>query len=209
MGTPADPAGNMLERLSDPTAQPETAGGGWHASVREHAAELRRWTRRLLGGDEGLDDVMQEVALATVKSEHRPEQAKKIMPWLKAVARHKVQDHWRKIERERRLHDQVAVAHQSPSPSEWVLGCDHIETVREALASLPAADRQLLAAKYTDGKSYGEIAGAAGITIKALEYRLGKARDQLRLRLEKLNRETDQADKIHHGRNHDNERSPD
>jgi len=175
----------MFRRISEPfeAQQPDS---GWHQSVRMHARVLRDWTRRFLGGEEGLDDVMQEVALATVTSASLPSEEEKILPWLKAVARHKVQDHWRKIERQRRLHDEVEasqIPYTATSSTEWLLEVDRLDEVREVLDSLPADARKLLVAKYSEGRSYEEMAESEGITPKALEYRLSKARELMRARL--------------------------
>ena len=158
---------------------------GWHRSVREHAAPLRQWTRRLLGGDEGLDDVMQEVALATVTTKSLPEERDKVLPWLKSVARHKVQDHWRKVERQRRLRREIVAEGEGnvASAADWVLEVDRIGDVRDALDALPDETRRVLLAKYGEGKSYAEIAAGEGTSIKSVEYRLSKARAQLRRQL--------------------------
>ncbi len=157
----------------------------WPTQVSEHAGALRQWVRRELGGEEGLDDVLQEVALAALRSENRPEAPEKVLPWLKGVARHKVQDHWRRVGRQQRLLSEVANAHQShvSSPYDWVLGVDRLESVREALATLPLEERELLVSKYGEGRSCEQIASRKGITLKSLEYRLTKARENMRVRL--------------------------
>lgn len=160
----------------------------WPTQMGAHAGELRQWTRRQLGGEEGLDDVLQEVAVAALRNENRPVEPEKVLPWLKGVARHKVQDHWRRIAREQRLQSEVASAHEThvPSSCEWVLGVDRIESVREALAALPPEERELLFSKYCEGRSCGQIAARMGITVKSLEYRLAKARETMRARLTHL-----------------------
>jgi RNA polymerase sigma-70 factor (ECF subfamily) len=172
-----------------PHSQPANlAALDWPAQVGAHAGVLRQWTRRQLGGEEGLDDVLQEVAIAAMQSENRPDDAEKVLPWLKGVARHKVQDHWRRLGRQERLLSEVATEHatQVPSPHEWVLGVDRVESVREALATLPPEERELLVSKYGEGRSCEQIASRKGITLKSLEYRLAKARETLRARLTTL-----------------------
>jgi len=175
----------MLKNPPHPQAAAPVATD-WPAQVGAHTAALRRWTRRQLGGEEGLDDVLQEVAVAALRSGNRPTEAEKVLPWLKGVARHKVQDHWRRLGREQRLLSEVANVREAPSPCEWVLGVDRVETVREALAALPPDERELLVAKYGEGRSCGQIASRKGITVKSLEYRLAKARETLRARLTDL-----------------------
>ena len=58
------------------------------------------------------------------------------------------------------------------------------ETLREALAGLPAAHRECLVLFYLEGKSGAEAAEALGISETALRVRLHRARAALRERLE-------------------------
>lgn len=58
------------------------------------------------------------------------------------------------------------------------------ETLRQALADLPAAHRECLVLFYIEGKSGAEAAAALGITETALRVRLHRARGALRERME-------------------------
>ena len=58
------------------------------------------------------------------------------------------------------------------------------ETLRQALAGLPAAHRECLVLFYLEGKSGAEAAAALGVTETALRVRLHRARAALRERLE-------------------------
>ena len=128
---------------------------------------------------------MQEVALASVKSTNPPTEKAKVLPWLKSVARHKVQDHWRKVGRERRIQKGVT-AEEQLSAWDWVLRADRIDTVREALGELEPGERRLDVEKYGEDRTCRELADREGVSPKSLEYRLSKAREKLRARLTKL-----------------------
>jgi RNA polymerase sigma-70 factor (ECF subfamily) len=54
------------------------------------------------------------------------------------------------------------------------------ELVRQALAKLPPADAEVLALKYGERWSCREMARRLGITEKAVECRLARARARLR-----------------------------
>ena len=165
----------------------DTAAPGidWDACMLTHGEELRDWVVRQFGGEEGVDDVMQEVALASVKSSNPPTEETKVLPWLKSVARHKVQDYWRKVGRDRRIQEIVSVE-IAPSEWDWVLEVDRIEAVREALATLETNERRLVVGKYSENRSCLELAKREGVSPKSLEYRLAKAREKLRAQLTKL-----------------------
>jgi len=171
---------------SSQNALNDTAPGlDWESCMRTHGGELRNWVVRQFGGEEGVDDVMQEVALASVKTTNPPTEEAKVLPWLKSVARHKVQDYWRKVGRERRIQEDMS-AEVEPSAWDWVLQVDRIETVREALETLDPNERRLVVGKYSENRSCRELADKEGVSPKSLEYRLAKAREKLRAQLTKL-----------------------
>ena len=57
------------------------------------------------------------------------------------------------------------------------------ESLREALAALPADERELLQAAYVDRRPLRELAEEAGQTYKAVESRLGRLRQRLKEQL--------------------------
>ena len=58
--------------------------------------------------------------------------------------------------------------------------------VNEALGEMSELDRQILLLKYTENWSYREIALHLGVQDETIEYRLMKARKNLRHRLRAL-----------------------
>jgi RNA polymerase sigma-70 factor (ECF subfamily) len=71
----------------------------------------------------------------------------------------------------------------SGSPVDQVMAAENQETVRRALSSLSDVDRQILLLKYTEGWSYRQLADHLGVREDTVEYRLLKARKNLRKQL--------------------------
>ena len=65
-----------------------------------------------------------------------------------------------------------------------------VELTRRALLSLTPRDAEILLMKYGERLSYREIASHLGITEKAVERRLQRAREQLRGALTNLGLES-------------------
>lgn len=66
------------------------------------------------------------------------------------------------------------------SPEEQVVARDRQERLQQALARLPAAERELLIRRYFFEESIAELARGAGVSTGALYNRLWRARQQLK-----------------------------
>jgi RNA polymerase sigma factor (sigma-70 family) len=166
----------------------------WAAAYRSHEDSLRGLATKRMGEEAtSVDDVMQEVALAVMNSNAsaRPDDPEKIGPWLRTITIHKVQDFWRKVQRTRQLRDRLegnaahSAAEVNQSPFDWVLRVESIAAVRQALEALESPERDLLEQKYRQNLTCRELAAREGVAIKTIEYRLKRARDQMRRILNK------------------------
>jgi RNA polymerase sigma factor (sigma-70 family) len=151
--------------------------------------ELRaQISRQLAGeGEEAIEDVLQEVALALHQAGDTT--LENSSAWLRQVAAHKVQDYWRRVERRRKLRSRLtelsdAEAPLEPSPFEWVISLESTRDLRAALGRLPAEERTLLEDKYLREQSYEQLAASRQVSVKAIEYRLLRARQAIRQLLE-------------------------
>jgi RNA polymerase sigma-70 factor (ECF subfamily) len=96
--------------------------------------------------------------------------------WLIGIARHKLVDHWRRGERERRRLAAVA-PDQHDDPWDELLDTS---AAYSALARLPGPQRAALALRYLDGLSVREIADHLNRTVRGTETLLARARAALR-----------------------------
>jgi RNA polymerase sigma-70 factor (ECF subfamily) len=122
------------------------------------------------------EDLTAETFTAAVAALARPDPPAVTVPWLIGVARHKLVDHWRRGERERR--GLAAVGPDQPDdPWEDLLDTS---AAYSALARLPGPQRAALALRYLDGLPVGEIADQLNRTLRGTETLLARARAALR-----------------------------
>jgi RNA polymerase sigma-70 factor (ECF subfamily) len=128
------------------------------------------------------EDLTAESFLAAVAAVRRPEAAAPSVPWLIGVARHKLVDHWRRLEREERglqlVHDSEEV-----SDDPWDERLDALRA-RDVLASLGPHHRAALTLRYADGLPVADVAEHLGRTLHATEALLVRARRAFRRRYE-------------------------
>jgi RNA polymerase sigma-70 factor (ECF subfamily) len=153
--------------------------------------ELRVLVARQLSGEgeEAIEDVLQEVALAFHAADAIEPDAGKQDAWLRQVAAHKVQDYWRRVERRRRLRTRLTELSDAgtplePSPYEWVISLESTRELRAALEQLSEDDRTLIEDKYLRDQSYQQLAASRKMSVKTIEYRLLRARQAIRQNLE-------------------------
>lgn len=160
---------------------------------------FRPWLRSVvyarLGTWEGVEDVLQEVALAAVKSPPRPPE--KVEPWLRRVAIRQALLYKRRVGRQRRREE--AAGSQAvntdgngrfihPDPLEWLASQEQAALVHEAIRRLTSVDAELLLLKYGQDWSYEQIARHLGVSVAVVQSRLHRARDRLRRLLCQLSR---------------------
>ncbi|HVT68167.1 MAG TPA: sigma-70 family RNA polymerase sigma factor [Trebonia sp.] len=130
-------------------------------------------------GDADLaEDLTAEAFLAAVKAVRKPGAAGPSVSWLIGVARHKLADHWRQVEREqRRLRLLEGDAGDFDDP--WDTALDRIRA-REVLGRLGPHHRAALTLRYLDGLPVPEVARHLDRTVHATEALLVRARAAFR-----------------------------
>ena len=130
-------------------------------------------------GDTGLaEDLTAESFLAAVNAVRKPGAPDPSIPWLIGVARHKLADHWRRIEREQRglrLLDGEPARVDDP----WETVVDRIRAC-DVLGRLGAHHRAALTLRYLDGLPVPEVARHLDRTLRATEALLVRARAAFR-----------------------------
>jgi RNA polymerase sigma-70 factor (ECF subfamily) len=98
--------------------------------------------------------------------------------WLIGVARHKLADHWRRVEREQRgLQLLRTTAYQTNDP--WDVEIDTV-VAHQVLDALGAHHRAALTLRYLDGLPVAQVAEHLGRTMHATEALLVRARAAFR-----------------------------
>jgi RNA polymerase sigma-70 factor (ECF subfamily) len=169
-----------------------TAATDWPDVLARHGRWLRTVVLARTGEPQAVDEVLQNVAIAAVKSSVTPADPAKAAPWLYRVAVRQSLLYRRRLGRQRRLRDRYAERlptegrDGTPDPLAWLLADEQRQLIRFALARLPARDAETLLLKYGESWSYDEIANRTGATPDAVRSRLARARDRLRFELTAL-----------------------
>jgi RNA polymerase sigma-70 factor (ECF subfamily) len=127
------------------------------------------------------EDLTAESFLAAVHAARKPGAAEPSVAWLVGVARHKLADHWRRVERERRGLTVLSSAEAGPEQVEdpWDVAVDRIRA-REVLGALGPHHRAALTLRYLDGLPVPEVARHLDRTVHATEALLVRARGAFR-----------------------------
>jgi RNA polymerase sigma-70 factor, ECF subfamily len=129
--------------------------------------------------DTGLaEDLTAESFLAAVSSVRKPGAPDPSIGWLIGIARHKLADHWRRIEREQRglrLLDTEPAQVDDP----WDTVVDQIRA-RDVLRRLGPHHQAALTLRYLDGLPVPEVARHLDRTLHATEALLVRARAAFR-----------------------------
>lgn len=159
----------------------------WTVALQQHRPWLMKVLRCRVGDAHVAEDLLQNIALAVVKQTAKPDDPSKVAPWLYRLAVRQAINHHRKSHR--RMQSLVApdgeTERTSNNPLEWILAEEKRGEVREALVKLKPQDREILTLKYSENWSYAELAEHLGVKVNTVEYRLMKARKQLRMLLTK------------------------
>lgn len=174
---PSRPAGSDDRRAID-----------WCEHLRTHDRWLRKVVYHRLQEPDAVDDVMQNVAMATLNGGDLPTDPERIAPWLYRVAVRQCLMHRRTAGRRRKFHNRLADSSSTwtrpdNDPLSWLLGRERNEAVAAALERLNDIDRDLLILKHSEQWTYRQLADHFGVSVSSIEHRLLQARRRLRREL--------------------------
>ena len=121
------------------------------------------------------EDLTAETFLAAVDAVRKGRGGALSTGWLITVARNKLVDHWRRLEREERGRRLMVAPEPVPEVDEWV---EDLDTGRAlaVLEHMGAHHRAALTLRYLDGLSVPQIADQLDRTVHATEALLVRAR---------------------------------
>ena len=176
-----------------------STGIDWQQAIATHRRWLRKVLRSRVGDWHAVDDLMQEISLAVVQQSSDgsigsvPSERSKIAPFLYRVAIRKAANFHRKANQAthaKPFADESAesnLADDRAEPLDWLLKQEQRISVAQAIESLDEEYREILILKYTEKWSYQQLAAHLGVSTKAVERRLARARSKMRSSLEKGN----------------------
>ncbi|MBI2921613.1 MAG: RNA polymerase sigma factor [Planctomycetes bacterium] len=146
--------------------------------IEIHEGPLLRFARARLGDESLAQDAVQETFLRFLREGARMRDVKALFPWFLQVARRVCLDLQRKEGSMERKHEGARREAAGPAvaaPDEALMSGESNERVREAVARLPEAQREVLRLKLWEGLTYREIGTRLGMTLTNVSYHLGQA----------------------------------
>ncbi len=184
---------------------PETTSIDWPEMLKHHEPWLRKVLRCRISDAHAVDDLFQEIAVAVFRQlelrdntsrtegtqqyqdrsslkKTLPENPEKVGPWLYRVAIRQAINFHRKQSRKSQpqIVSDLVVPSRSPEPLDWMLHQESDQTIARCIEQLNHSDREILMLKFTEQWSYQQLADHLGISVRAVEHRLLKARKKLR-----------------------------
>jgi len=141
--------------------------------------------RRLMPRAELVEDLMQEILFAAWQALPNFREEASLRSWILGIARHKVDDYYRRRILETDLPEDDDEAEELtviPDFEEQLDSAMQQERIQKTLAGLPEAYSLALLWRYRDEKSAREMAQLTGNTEKAMERLLARARQSFRRR---------------------------
>lgn len=194
---PHDPRAAVFDELlilrfqGGESAALETLASRWNARLFRHACRLTR-DRELAS------DALQDAWLAIARGLQRLQDPTRFPGWAHRIVGNKCRDAIRKLQRRRRLKDDVAQQPrvESVQPAAEASDADpRLATLRSAMAELPDDRRTLLSLFYLEQMSVEQIAVAmdlpAGTVKSRLFYSRGKLRDAIEQKTRRTTTETE------------------
>lgn len=158
---------------------------GYAGLMARHRDAVYRLARAHAGEADALD-VTQAAFIAAFDALKRYDTARPFRPWLLRIALNKCRDRARQravrafFTRARPIDEALAVADPGPSPDVLADDRQRLARTRKALTMLSPAHRDVLILCGVEGMGHDEAAALLGISAKAVEMRLYRARAALR-----------------------------
>jgi RNA polymerase sigma-70 factor (ECF subfamily) len=165
--------------------------------MERHAEKLFHYLMRSLQDEADAADLAQETFAKVYLSRTKFDPNQKFATWLYAIASNLVRDRYRWRSRhpqvsldadneqtEANFKDNLPAADRAPDQD--LQAEERAATVRQAVAALPEELRQPLILAIYQGLSQAEIASILKCSVKAVETRIYRARQQLRAGLAEL-----------------------
>jgi len=156
-----------------------------------HKAALYRLARRYVGDADDAYDVVQQSFVAAWKALDRYDPAWRFSTWLRAIALNKCRDHARRaaVRRllmfERPASAMYQVADARPDAQALWIAQQELAALDRAIAGLPRALKEPLLLTAFEGLSQSDAGRELGISAKAVETRVYRARKALKQALGK------------------------
>ena len=156
----------------------EGDAGAFEELYRRHKGGLFRFVLRSVRERALAEELYQEIWMRAIEARGRYEPQAKFSTWLYTIAHNKLVDHWRKRGLTLVSLDQAqdagfdAPAGPDAQPQQIAEAKQGLALFTQALAALPAAQREAFLMHHEAEMSVAEIASATGVNAEAAKSRL-------------------------------------
>ena len=177
-----------LAGASDAALVAATLGGdesAFTALVARHVNWLYRYVHRYVHDEAEAQDVLQESLIAAWRGLKSYDPNRPLEFWLRRIALNKCRDRARRQAVRRMLLPwsngarEAAAVDPAPAIDESLAESERLKIVRDAIDALPARLRDPLILTAMEGLSQAEAAKTLGVTVKAVEGAVYRAKKQL------------------------------
>ncbi|HEY3021336.1 MAG TPA: RNA polymerase sigma factor [Solirubrobacteraceae bacterium] len=179
--SPARLAGASLLRVQTDDRLVALARDGheraFEAIVERYRPALERYAARLVGPSRGEDAVQQAFVNAHAALIANPDKTIELRPWLYRIVHNAALNTLRSARDEQPLGD---AAELLPLDDDVIERRERLREALDALAALPANQRDAILLRELEGRSHDEIAVALGLTPGAARQQIFRARAALR-----------------------------
>ncbi len=136
----------------------------------------------ILGNEQDIENCVSEVVFKVWQKIHTYDSARgNFTGWITAIARNTALNHKRKTVQTESIDSlENALVSPEPTPEEALISKEEIKRITQAINMLSAKDRTLFYRKYYYLQSTSQIARETGLTERAVEGRLRRAKKRLR-----------------------------
>jgi RNA polymerase sigma-70 factor (ECF subfamily) len=174
---------------TDETALEARFARGDAAAIEEvialYQSRVVRLAHRLLGWNGDVDDLVQDVFLSAVSKASTFRGDASLWTWLTAITLNHCRSRLRREGVIRRLKLALLGLPKKPESAadQTPLAEEASQQVRKAVAALPSRDREVIVLFYLEQRKTGEIADMLRVSANAVDVRLHRARQKLKVTL--------------------------
>lgn len=155
--------------------------------VQRYQRPIYNFAYRMLGNREEAEDATQDAFVRAFAHLGRFKASEPFRPWLYRIAANACTDRLRRrgrvVDGGEDDHRLEQAADPDPGPEEALVRKDQVAQLREAIASLPEAYRQLVILAHLQHLSYNELVQVTGLPMTIVKNRLYRARLMLKEKL--------------------------
>lgn len=160
------------------------------ALMKGSKTDLHRFVRRYVGDADETYDLVQEAYAAAWLAIRRYDPQRPFEAWLRTIAINKCRD-WSRRRRVRIMlrgvtdlasNEALAVKDEHASVEGQFESAEQVRRLNVAIADLPAKLKESLLLTAIEERSHAEAAAILGISVKAVETRVARARQKLAVR---------------------------